>query len=170
MAIPVSKPELLSAIDTRFRRLEAALDDVPSELVGQCSMDGHAKGTMMSPSNLLAYLIGWHLLVLKWLEHDASGQPIDFPDDGYKWNELGALAQRFYADHVKLTFDQKRVLLRNTNAEILADMERRTNDQLYGQLWYKKYTMGRMIQLNTASPYENARMRLRKWVKSLPDT
>ncbi|MFD0387572.1 ClbS/DfsB family four-helix bundle protein [Tistrella bauzanensis] len=30
--------------------------------------------------------------------------------------------------------------------------------------WYKTRTLGRMIQLNTASPYRNARGRLRRWM------
>ncbi|EQB9714967.1 ClbS/DfsB family four-helix bundle protein, partial [Yersinia enterocolitica] len=30
----------------------------------------------------------------------------------------------------------------------------------------EKWTMGRMIQFNTASPYANARGRLRKWLKT----
>ena len=34
-------------------------------------------------------------LVLKWLERDADGEPIDFSETGFKWNELGRLAQKF---------------------------------------------------------------------------
>lgn len=33
----------------------------------------------------------------------------------------------------------------------------------FDRAWYQKWTMGRMIQLNTSSPYDNARKRLRKW-------
>lgn len=50
-------------------------------------------------ANLVAYLVGWNELVLKWLERDAAGLPIDFPETGYKWNELGRLAGRFYQDY-----------------------------------------------------------------------
>jgi hypothetical protein len=50
----------------------------------------------MSICNLLAYLIGWNELVLKWLFMDASAKTIDFPETGYKWNQLGQLAQKFY--------------------------------------------------------------------------
>jgi hypothetical protein len=41
----------------------------------------------------------------------------------------------------------------------------RNDDDLYGRPWHGKWTMGRMIQFNTSSPYENARRRLRKWAK-----
>ncbi|WP_341476959.1 ClbS/DfsB family four-helix bundle protein [Sphingomonas oleivorans] len=32
--------------------------------------------------------------------------------------------------------------------------------------WYGKWTMERMIQFNTSSPYDNAGGRLRKWKKA----
>ena len=43
---------------------------------------------------------------------------------------------------------------------------RETDASLYGEAWYGKYPLGRMIQLNTSSPYANARARLRKWKKA----
>ncbi len=50
----------------------------------------------MSPADLVAYLIEWNNLVLKWLDRDDRGEPVDFPGAGFKWNELGLLAQKFY--------------------------------------------------------------------------
>ncbi|WP_218665788.1 ClbS/DfsB family four-helix bundle protein, partial [Acinetobacter sp. Colony158] len=40
-----------------------------------------------------------------------------------------------------------------------------TNSELYEKSWYNQWTMGRMIQLNTASPYLNAKNRVSKWLK-----
>ncbi|WP_207909110.1 ClbS/DfsB family four-helix bundle protein [Pedobacter sp. ok626] len=45
----------------------------------------------MSINNLLAYLIGWGELVLKWNRKKDNNEPVDFPDTGYQWNELGKL-------------------------------------------------------------------------------
>jgi hypothetical protein len=28
--------------------------------------------------------------------------PVDFPETGYRWNALGELAQKFYADHASI--------------------------------------------------------------------
>ena len=47
-------------------------------------MEGHAKDTIMSVNNLVSYLIGWNELVLKWLDQDAKGKDIEFPEVGYK--------------------------------------------------------------------------------------
>lgn len=67
----------------------------------------------MSIHNLVAYLIGWGQLVLKWNDRKSQGHEVDFPETGFKWNELG-----------------------------------------------------KMIQLNTASPFKNATARIRKWKKT----
>lgn len=44
-------------------------------------------------------------------------------------------------------------------------IEQKSNSELYEVAWYEKWTLGRMIQFNTASPYTNARGRIRKWKK-----
>ena len=51
------------------------------------------------------------------------------------------------------------------HARILALVEACSEAQLYSAPWYGKYTLGRMIQFNTASPNANARTRIRKWKK-----
>ncbi len=165
MAIPGCKSELADAIDINYKKLLADLDGVPEVLSREPSLEGHAKGTQMSVHDLVAYLTGWCELVLKWHAGKAAGEPVDFPETGYKWNELGRLAKKFYADYAGLT--QAALLERFVEAKdrILAMIERTDNDDLYGKPWYEAYTFGRMIQLNTSSPFDNARKRLRRWKK-----
>ena len=129
----------------------------------EATLEGHVKGTMMSVHNLVSYLPGWNNLVLKWIEKDAKGELIDFPETGFKWNQLGALAQKFYADFDAVPFDQLLKDLEIAKQKIVDFISGQTDEQLYGAPWYEKYTVGRMIQLNTSSPYANARTRLRKW-------
>jgi len=88
LSVPQNKDELLKAIETTFSKLLADLKAVPESEAFALSMDGHAKSTQMSVANLVAYLIGWNELVLKWLDHDRAGQHTDFPETGFKWNEL----------------------------------------------------------------------------------
>ncbi|WP_433850287.1 ClbS/DfsB family four-helix bundle protein [Brucella pseudogrignonensis] len=166
MAVPTNKDELLKAITTNFDKLILDLSGVPLSVVDECSLEGHAKGTQMSVANLAAYLVGWNELVLKWLDRDAAGEPVDFPETGFKWNELGRLAQKFYRDYERVPYPQLIERLAGAKARIVSLIEARSNDDLYGRSWYEKWTMGRMIQFNTASPYANARGRLRKWLKT----
>ena len=109
MPIPESREELLDAIETNFERLAKDLGTVPAQAANKASLEGHAKGTMMSVHNLASYLLGWNNLVLKWIEKDAKGELIDFPETGFKWNQLGALAQKFYASTEMEATEQHRV-------------------------------------------------------------
>ncbi|MBT9372670.1 ClbS/DfsB family four-helix bundle protein [Rhizobium sp. CSW-27] len=166
MAVPQNKDELLKAITDNFDQLMKDLGAIPVAVVHECSLEGHAKGTEMSVANLAAYLLGWNELVLKWLDRHAAGEPINFPETGFKWNELGRLAQKFYRDYEAISYSQLLDRLQGANDRIVSQIKARTNDDLYGRPWYEgKWTMGRMIQLNTSSPYANARGRLRKWMK-----
>ncbi|MFB2533531.1 ClbS/DfsB family four-helix bundle protein [Paracoccus sp. p3-h83] len=165
MAVPQNKDELLKAINVNFDKLLRELADIPDAKVRSRSLEGHAKGTMMSVADLVAYLVGWNELVLKWLDRAAAGEPVDFPETGFKWNELGLLAQKFYRDYEAVPYPQLVERLEAAKDRIVSLIDARSNDELYGRPWYEKWTMGRMIQFNTSSPYDNARGRLRKWKK-----
>ncbi|AZI89260.1 DfsB family protein [Kosakonia sp. CCTCC M2018092] len=165
MSVPQTKAELLSAIDKNFAKLISYLNNIPPEITSELSMEGHAKGTAMSVHNLVAYLLGWNKLVVKWITNDAKGLPVDFPETGYKWNQLGLLAQKFYSDYSALSYGELIEELQRAKSEIVQLIDARTDEVLYGRLWYTKWTMGRMISFNTASPYANANGRLRKWAK-----
>ena len=163
MPIPESREQLINAIETNFERLAKDLETVPVQETNEAALEGHVKGTMMSEHNLVRYLLGWKNLVLKWIEKDAAkGEPIDFPETGFKRNQLGALAQKFYADYDAVPFDQFLREFDIAKQKIIDFISVQTDEQLYGAAWYEKCTMGRMIQPNTSSPYANARTRLRK--------
>lgn len=170
MAVPTTKSELLSAINKTFEALSEDLARIPKRRTGECTLPGHSTGTQMSPANLVSYLLGWNVLVLKWLRYDDRGDPVDFPETGFKWNQLGLLAQKFYADYALLSWDELIERLATAKCELTETIARRPDEELYGSAWYGKWTKGRMIQFNTSSPYTNARSRIRKWLKSSPNS
>ena len=170
MAIPHNRQALLDAIDTSYAKLQQDLARVPPGLARELVLDGHVAGTRISVCDLLSYLVGWNELVLHWhaqLREGKSVAEIAFPAEGFTWNQLGALAQQFYAEHSQLDMAQLLHRLAQAKARLVALVEASDDARLYGQPWYKQYTMGRMIQLNTSSPYANARTRLRAWLKTL---
>jgi len=165
MPVPKNKTELILAIESSYFKLKTDLNSIPNDLTKKKELDGHAKGTEMSISDLVAYLIGWSELVLKWNQKKDNGQNVDFPETGYKWNELGKLAQKFYSDYENLDYKSLLEKLENNVEQILNLIKVTENDDLYEKPWYGKWTKGKMIQLNTSSPYKNARSRVRKWKK-----
>lgn len=166
MSIPANKEELLEAINDNYKKLSTELLDIAEPLTKKKELDGHSKNTLMSIHNLVAYLVGWGQLVLKWNELKSKGKPVDFPETGFKWNELGLLAQKFYKDYEKDDFKTLAEKLDKTTKQILKLIQSKTNTELYETPWYEKYTLGRMIQLNTSSPFKNAKDRIRKWKKT----
>lgn len=163
MAVPTNKSELEKAIKLNYAGLLKELSSISAQEATRVELEGHAKGTVISIHQLIAYLIGWGELVLKWNRLKDNGDPVDFPDTGYKWNELGKLAQRFYKDYADNDYQHLLDKLEITVNDILLLIARKSNEQLYEEMWYTKWTLGRMIQFNTASPYLNARRRIRKW-------
>src|SRR5699024_5513944 len=141
---------------------------IPEDKAFEAMMAGHTKGSMISVAQLVAYLIGWGELVLSWHAQEAKGQEITFPEVGYKWNQLGLLAQKFYHDYQHIT-DYKRLLhlLDKNKHGIIALIESFNHEALYGVAWYGKWTRGRMIQFNTSSPYKNAVGRLNTLLKQI---
>ena len=165
MAVAINKSELQNAIKTNYEKLNKEFQTMPLKNTNKTELEGHAKGTMMSINNLLSYLIGWGELVLKWVDKKDHNETVDFPETGYKWNELGKLAQKFYRDYEKDDFVVLQGKLERTVNDILKLIEARSSAELYEVSWYEKWTLGRMIQFNTSSPYTNARGRIRKWKK-----
>lgn len=163
MPIPQNKQELISAIENSYQKLKVDLESIPMEHAVVKELEVHSKGTQMSISNLVAYLIGWGELVLKWHQKKDDGLHVDFPETGYKWNELGKLAQKFYQDYDHLKYNELLIRLDKVVKRILQLIEDTNNTNLYEKPWYDKWTQGKMIQLNTSSPYKNARSRVRKW-------
>ncbi|WP_112313421.1 ClbS/DfsB family four-helix bundle protein [Pseudogemmobacter bohemicus] len=165
MAVPQSSDELIAAVETTFGKLITDLERVPPQLARDASLDGHVAGTQMSPADLVAYLIGWNELVLKWLDLDDRGVTPDFPETGFQWNRLGQLAQKFYADHQTDPWPALLTRLKAVKARLSETIAARSDAELYGEPWYGKWTKGRMIQFNTSSPYTNARGRIRSWLR-----
>ncbi|WP_435298965.1 ClbS/DfsB family four-helix bundle protein [Timonella sp. A28] len=166
MAIPRSKDELLAAVTSTYALLVADLARVPEESAREKTMPGHKAGSLMSPADLVAYLIGWNQQVLLWHEQRAQGVEPDFPAAGFTWNQLGELAQHFYAQRTHTSWTELLTEYEAVKTAIVALIEQLSDDELYGTVWYKNYTAGRMIQFNTSSPYANARQRIRAWLRA----
>ena len=165
MAVPADKGTLLAAVGQIYETKMAEFQAVPRVPLGGACLAGHAKGTVISACDLVAYLLGWNSLFLKWLARPATPARMDFPETGYKWNALGALAQKFFADHQGGDHDDLSGDLNRAKTAIKYQVNIRGKVSLYGAAWYGKHTLGRIIQLNTVGPYKNATLRLRRWPK-----
>ena len=165
-SVPQSKDELLSAINSIFPKLMDDYRIVPESLSRKCELEGNIKGTQISVCDTVAYLVGWGKLVLKWHSLKSQGLPVDFPDTGYKWNQLGLLAASFHAEYSDWKYEDLLTELDSTANELISLISSLSNEELYETTWYEKWTLGRMIQFNTSSPMKNMRTKVRRFNKS----
>ncbi|KGK42824.1 hypothetical protein LH51_04365 [Nitrincola sp. A-D6] len=165
-SVPQSKDELLSAINSIFPKLMADYQVVPESWSRVCEVEGNVKGTQISVCDTVAYLVGWGKLVLKWHSLKSRGLPVDFPETGYKWNQLGLLAVSFQEQYSNWKYKDLLNELDSTISELIGLVLSLSNDELYERTWYEKWTLGRMIQFNTSSPMKNIRAKVRRFNKN----
>lgn len=162
-SIPTTKPQLLAAINQAFDKMMADYQSIPDAISRDIGVEGNIKGTQVSVADTVAYLIGWGQLVLKWHDREAQGLEIDFPETGYKWNQLGSLAEHFHRQYSDWAYSDLLYEFECTTQALLDLIESKTEHQLYHQPWYQQWTMGRMIQFNTSSPMKNVRTKVRRF-------
>ncbi|KAA1205799.1 DfsB family protein [Vibrio anguillarum] len=165
-SVPQSKDELLAAINSIFPKLVDDYRIVPESLSRKCEIEGNVKGTQISICDTVAYLVGWGKLVLKWHSLKSQGLPVDFPDTGYKWNQLGLLAVSFHDQYSDWKYEDLLKELDLTINELIYLVSSLDNEELYETAWYEKWTLGRMIQFNTSSPMKNMRTKVRRFNKN----
>ncbi len=164
-SVPKSKEELESAINEIPSKLMLDYRSIPTELTREIGIDGNIKGTKISVCDTVSYLVGWGSLVLKWHRLSERGEPVDFPETGYKWNQLGLLADSFHKQYNKWTYSELINEYERVVGQILSLISSLDNEALYGDPWYENWTLGRMIQFNTSSPMKNIRTKVRRFKK-----
>ena len=164
-SVPQNKGELVEAIRSISSKLSIDYQSIPSDLSRELGIEGNVKNTDISVCDTLSYLIGWGKLVLKWYRLKSEGKPVNFPETGYKWNQLGELAQSFQSYYKYWDFVDLQLEFKSTTEEILVLINTLDNDTLYETFWYEQWTLGRMIQFNTSSPMKNMRTKVRRFKK-----
>lgn len=165
-SIPQSKTELVSAINTIFPKLIADYELIDESRARIQELEGNVKGSKISVADTVAYLIGWGQLVLKWFNRKSQGLPVDFPETGYNWTQLGLLAVSFHRQYNNWAYCDLLTELKSTTEKIVDLITKLSNKELYESPWYEKWTLGRMIQLNTCSPMKSIRTKVRRFNKT----
>ena len=88
------------------------------------------RARIINACDLVADLLSWNGLILKWLAWSETPARIDFPETGYKRNALGALAQKFYADHQGRDYDDLLGDLTRAKTAIVYQVNIRSNVSL----------------------------------------
>lgn len=125
----------------------------------------------ISVCDIVAYQIGWGRLLLGWDKEELDGKNPEMPAKGFKWSELGRLAQSFYKSSEKKSL----VTLRREFKDVVEETSDWINKMSAGELFKlgrrkwagEKWPIVKWIQVNTVAPYSSARTKIRRWKKNL---
>lgn len=164
-----NKSELIDCINLNFEKIYSEFEKVPDNLILKKDLIGHLSGTKISVRDELCYLIGWGELVLKWYNLGIIGKNVILPEENFKWNNLGLLAEKFYLDYEDISYFDLLKRFKLTVNEILNLINKLSIDELfkvgYFSWNYEKWGFGRMIEINTSSPYKSNRVKIRKFLR-----
>ena len=156
--------ELLSNLNLAYEKLDGEFDTVETEYERDCGIEGN-----VSCCDIVAYQIGWGSLLVGWEKLELAGKTPEMPAPGFKWNQLGELANSFYEEQSKKSLQQ----LRNEFSELRQVLTNWINSlselelfQLKQRRWAgEKWPLVKWIQVNTIAPYRSARTKVRRWKK-----
>lgn len=123
----------------------------------------------VSAADLLAYQIGWGRQLLSWDREEQAGGSPTLPAEGFRWNQLGELARRFYDEKATSGIDDLRSEFRSVVNDLSSWIETLSEAELFeiGQRdWAQdRWPIVKWIQVNTIAPYGSARTKLRRWLR-----
>ena len=161
------KAELLEEIERERQRLNALL----SQLKPRQMTRAGATLADWSVKDILAHVVGWQQLNLRWYSAGLAGEPPEVPAPGRTWRDVG-----------KLNDDLYRRFRRRSLASVLADyedyhqrmlklIEDVPDDDLVAVGRFNwtgpSWTLSDYVRANTASHYRWASKHVRKWMKTL---
>lgn len=157
-------------IKKTFINYISEFDNIPEAL-----KDKRVDGIERTPSENLAYQVGWTTLILKWENDERNGLHVKTPSDEFKWNQLGDLYQWFTDTYSHLSLQElKSMLTQNINSIILM-VDSLTDEELFEphmRKWADDATktavweVYKFIHVNTVAPFTTFRTKIRKWKKS----
>ncbi len=166
MAQYKTKQELIAAINKSYEAFISEFTDVNPR-------DIHKKVAEVdrTPSEILAYQIGWLNLILQWEQDELAGKKVETPAPGLKWNELGILYQSFYDKSAKddlPTLLEKFATAKEKFVTWINSLDEKTLFELDQRNWaYTKagWPVWRWLHINSVAPFTSFRGKIRKWKK-----
>ncbi|MBL1226705.1 ClbS/DfsB family four-helix bundle protein [Enterococcus sp. BWR-S5] len=176
MARPTTKEDLIQAASTNYEKLMGLLDSLSVEqLNGTFSFDiDKEKGDHWQRDknihDVLIHLYEWQQLLLDWVEANQKGETKQFLKEGYNWKSYGAMNVEFVEKHKDGSYDEALSLLKESHDKVMKLAEGFSNEELFAKKvfpWVGGSTLGSYFVSTTASHYDWAIKKIRKYKKSI---
>ena len=164
MPRPTSKSQLLEQAQVNYAKLQDLLGTLSPEEMVCAAIVGE-----WSVKDVLAHLLAWQQMALSWYRQGKAGKTPVTPSEDYTWREIPALNQAIYEAHKDWPLDNVTAQFEASHAEMLAEIETITNDDLFTPkvyAWTKSTTLGSYLTSATCSHYDWAHKEIRRGINT----
>ncbi|MCB0737322.1 MAG: ClbS/DfsB family four-helix bundle protein [Bacteroidetes bacterium] len=167
MPRPTTKQELLDLSQKNYQKLLNYIDSQPDEK----QVADFPVGTLnRNVRDVLAHLHEWHNMMQRWYNEGMAGQNPDIPAVGYTWKTTGDLNREINQQFSATPLPKVRELLENSHQQVVALIEKHTNDELFEKNRYKwtgTTSLGAYLISATSSHYDWALKLIKKSLKGM---
>lgn len=159
----MTKPSLADSIRKEYRKLASCYADIPPAERLEKSIAFNKM--MVSPSDLIAYQIGWGNFLIHWYEAGIKGENPQMPGDGFTTWDYPRIAMHFFNKYAhQQGFQQERVFQETAEQiAVIAEKESQTGHLEKRGVWPwctlksgVKWPLCKWIRVNSVAPYKRA--------------
>ena len=166
MPRPQTKKDLLELSTINYAKLTDFIERLP---VDEQLLE-FPEGTMnRNIGDVLAHLHHWHLMMKDWYEVGMRGDTPDIPAKGYNWRTIPALNREIWEKYKEADYFETKENFKATHAEMIALIEKHTNDELFERkryAWTGNNAMGAYFIGVLSSHYDWALKLIKKAIKN----
>lgn len=157
------RSELLDVTRKEFLKLEKLIEAINSDTAMRKREDD------TSIKDVIAHRAHWIDLFLGWYADGMAGKTVNFPAEGYKWNDLKRYNSDLRQSQIDLDWPEAIDMLRDRYAKLTEFIEEHTETELYGGAMKganNKWTPGRWAEAAGPSHFRSAAKFIRQATKS----
>ena len=163
MSKPTTRNQIIETAQTERAALEKLLATLtPEQMTQSAAVDD------WSAKDVLAHLIEWEGMVMKWYETGAKGKIPAVPSEKYNWGQLPQLNHAIYLKHRDRSLAEVQKDFKSSYKKIMKFIESITEKELFtrGQYtWTRNNLLAAYFTSATSSHYRWARGEIRKKMK-----
>ena len=154
MPTTATKEGLIALSEKEYAKLKTLINDMPDDIATRRFDEG------VTIKDTIGHRAHWIGLFFTWLDEIAATGKAEMPAKGYKWSELKPYNAKVREEQAALTWDEVRTLLDGQHARLMAHLDGRSQDDLYGAPLPGgsggRWTEGRYAEASGPSHYRSA--------------
>ncbi|MDF9824645.1 hypothetical protein M2475_001199 [Breznakia sp. PF5-3] len=163
-----NKKDLLLDAKTNYQKLMELVESFsPEEQEGTFPFEDRDRNIR----DVLVHLHEWHNMMERWYREGCieSKTPV-IPREGYNWKTTAAMNKMIWEMYQDVSLTNAKQLLAESHQKMIDIIESHTNEELYERgyyKWTKTTTLGQYFVGSTASHYDWAMKKIKKYRKAI---